>query len=400
MNNTFFTKKIAAIVIALAVVLPTTALAGYSYFNHSLSYIVDGTLPAAISVAINANPSSMTLPTNQTTLTWTTTGTPDSCTASNAWTGAKNAAGGSEVIGGLTVGSYVYDITCSKAGSQNASASALVVVSEASGTLAANDCTIASGGSTCSSSVTWTTSNLSANPTSITRNTGTPASFTPSPLAGGSQPVTLDYGTTTFYLYHNSALLAQDGGTASCTSGTSWDGNSCETAAGVTANLSANPTSIIGGDSSNLTWSSSGATSCTGTNFSTGFSNATSGNTDVYPLSTTVYTVTCSGPGGSAQDDATVTVSGSPQCSDDDDNDGDTKIDYPNDPGCTSPFDDDETNALPECSDNIDNDDTEDILVDTDDPGCHTDGNAANPASYDANDNDEGNRRKPIFIEF
>jgi hypothetical protein len=41
----------------------------------------------------------------------------------------------------------------------------------------------------------------------------------------------------------------------------------------------------------------------------------------------------------------------------------------------------------PQCSDIIDNDG--DGYVDANDPGCHSDGNTANPASYDPNDNDE-----------
>jgi uncharacterized protein YxjI len=43
----------------------------------------------------------------------------------------------------------------------------------------------------------------------------------------------------------------------------------------------------------------------------------------------------------------------------------------------------------PQCSDGIDNTDPEDVLIDANDPGCHSDGNTANPASYDPNDNDE-----------
>ncbi len=42
-----------------------------------------------------------------------------------------------------------------------------------------------------------------------------------------------------------------------------------------------------------------------------------------------------------------------------------------------------------QCSDTVDNTDAEDTLVDAADPGCHTDGNAANSGSYDAQDNDE-----------
>jgi len=43
----------------------------------------------------------------------------------------------------------------------------------------------------------------------------------------------------------------------------------------------------------------------------------------------------------------------------------------------------------PQCSDGVDNDDSEDTLADELDPGCHTDGNASNSESYDANDNNE-----------
>lgn len=51
---------------------------------------------------------------------------------------------------------------------------------------------------------------------------------------------------------------------------------------------------------------------------------------------------------------------------------------------CTVTFTD---SAQPQCADGIDNDD--DSLVDSDDPGCHTDGNASNQSSYDASLDDE-----------
>ena len=41
----------------------------------------------------------------------------------------------------------------------------------------------------------------------------------------------------------------------------------------------------------------------------------------------------------------------------------------------------------PECSDTQDN--AGDGVIDADDPGCHTDGDATNPDSYDATDDDE-----------
>lgn len=71
---------------------------------------------------------------------------------------------------------------------------------------------------------------------------------------------------------------------------------------------------------------------------------------------------------------------GKPACKDGKDNDADGLIDYPADPGCTSPEDRDEYNApqaeQPQCSDSVDNDG--DGLVDLNDPGCS-----------DANDNSE-----------
>ena len=84
--------------------------------------------------------------------------------------------------------------------------------------------------------------------------------------------------------------------------------------------------------------------------------------------------------GGAASCRTTVTVdpAGAPQCSDSIDNDGDTLIDFPNDPGCADATDDDETDAqVAQCDDGIDNDG--DGLIDFPvDPGCD-----------DANDVDE-----------
>jgi uncharacterized repeat protein (TIGR01451 family) len=73
-----------------------------------------------------------------------------------------------------------------------------------------------------------------------------------------------------------------------------------------TASITADPNPITAGDSSTLTWTSTDATACTGTGFSTG--GATSGHVIVSPSSTTTYSVSCTGPGGSANDSTTLTV--------------------------------------------------------------------------------------------
>lgn len=87
-----------------------------------------------------------------------------------------------------------------------------------------------------------------------------------------------------------------------------------------------------------------------------------------------------------------------PQCSDGADNDADGVVDSA-DPGCHTdgnaanptsynPADNDETN-VPQCSDGGDNDG--DGVADTADPGCHTDGDPSNAASFDPADDDERN---------
>ena len=61
-------------------------------------------------------------------------------------------------------------------------------------------------------------------------------------------------------------------------------------------------------------------------------------------------------------------VFGPPACSDGVDDDGDGKIDFPNDPGCASANDASELDASKPCDDGVDNDG--DGKVDTADPGC------------------------------
>jgi hypothetical protein len=91
-----------------------------------------------------------------------------------------------------------------------------------------------------------------------------------------------------------------------------------------------------------------------------------------------------------------------PECSDTADNDGDGVIDA-QDPGCHTDGDatnpgsydpNDDSEASTQCSDAADND--ADGVIDAKDPGCHTDGDATNAASYDPTDNDETNGGGPL----
>jgi hypothetical protein len=76
-----------------------------------------------------------------------------------------------------------------------------------------------------------------------------------------------------------------------------------------------------------------------------------------------------------------------PLCSNGRDDDGDTKVDFPADPGCTDALDQDETDPAPtpQCADSKDNDG--DGKVDAEDPGCTS-----------ATDNDESDGVTPTTI--
>jgi peptidoglycan-associated lipoprotein len=77
-----------------------------------------------------------------------------------------------------------------------------------------------------------------------------------------------------------------------------------------TVSLQANPTSVTKGDSTTLSWTSTDATQLT---ISPDVGAVTAqGSTKVTPSDSTTYTITASGPGGSADSSARVTVSAPP----------------------------------------------------------------------------------------
>lgn len=95
-----------------------------------------------------------------------------------------------------------------------------------SGTISATDCTISLNASTCGTKVTWITANLTSGSTEVTRNNpeGTHVS---SLTSGTNVDNTVNYGQSTFFLYHNISgiptILAQKTIIASCATGTVYD---------------------------------------------------------------------------------------------------------------------------------------------------------------------------------
>ena len=186
-----------------------------------------------------------------------------------------------------------------------------------SGTISATSCTIPANASTCTSSVSWTTANLVGATTEVTRDnpSNTHVSWNTS---GTNVSNVINHGVSNFYLYNSADVnpLASTSVSADCTPGvTTWSvtNNRCENIPppSPTATIIANPTSVVKGSSSTISWSSTNASSCTGTNFSTG--NATSGQVTVTPNNTTTYSLVCTGVATQASDQATVTVTVNPK---------------------------------------------------------------------------------------
>ena len=142
-----------------------------------------------------------------------------------------------------------------------------------------------------SSTLTWTSNNT----------TSCSATWTSSTAVNGSQSVSPNSSTT------YSITCSSPSGDANDSASITVDGVPPPAAPSVS--LAANPSSITAGQSSTLTWTSNNTTSCSATWTS---STAVNGSQPVSPGSSSSYTITCSGPGGNASDNASITVNGVP----------------------------------------------------------------------------------------
>jgi hypothetical protein len=255
--------------------------------------IVPATAAAnAPNISFSASPTSVQAGGNS-TLTWSATNA-TSCTASGGWSGTK-ATSGSQSVGPINT-STDYVLSCSNA---TASSSRSVTVAVATPpppaptvTLNANPLNVASGGST---QLTWSSTNANS-----------------CTASGGWSGTKATSGNQTISNLTNNTMF-----TLQCTGG----GGSAQQSVTVTVTgappaptvtLSANPTTVGSGQSSALTWSSTNATSCTASGGWSG-TKATSGNQSTGALSaTTMFTLACTGSGGTAQRSVTVTVSSGP----------------------------------------------------------------------------------------
>ncbi len=181
-------------------------------------------------------------------------------------------------------------------------------------TISPSSCTIGPNQSTCTTGATWSTQNVTS-PAVVDRNTGNTLSTSANRL---TPPLTVwvTFPSTTFDLKNGASILDTEVATASCASGTSWNGSMCVNIVvnQPSVNLTANPTSISSGDPTQLTLSSNNVTSCSA-NSSPSNSQWTGGKningTFSYTISnltsTTTFSVTCIGTNGQQVNDS-VTV--------------------------------------------------------------------------------------------
>lgn len=157
----------------------------------------------------------------------------------------------------------------------------------ASVTLSASAGSVAAGGSVV---LTWSSSGTS----SCTASGG----WSGSRAISGSQTVGPINQTSTYTL----SCSGEGGGAVRQVTVQVGNGN------GVTVNLSASPSAVAAGNNSTLTWSSSGASSCTASGGWSG-SRATSGSFTVGPINArTTYQLNCTGAAGNGVGMVTVEV--------------------------------------------------------------------------------------------
>ncbi len=162
-------------------------------------------------------------------------------------------------------------------------------------TLDAAPGTVAAGGF---SSLTWTTTDATA----CVGTGGTAAWPGPKSVSNGSENVGPLAATTMFSLScAGPGGAAQRGATITVTGGGG--------PAAPTLTLSATPTSVTSGGSTQLSWSTTNAMACTASGGWSG-GRGTSGNETIGGLTaTTTFTLQCSGGGGAVTQNASVTVS-------------------------------------------------------------------------------------------
>lgn len=241
------------------------------------------TLPPAPVITLTATPSAVAAGATS-SLSWSSTNA-TTCTASGAWSGTLPAAGSQQV--GPLAAAMTYTLSCSGLGGSSQQSVSVDVVPAPTITFSASPNPIVAGSS---STLTWTSTNATA--------CAPGGAWSGAIGTSGSQSV----GPLTTTTSYGIACSGVGGTTQQLVVVTV----SVPSAPIVT--LTVNPSTIPSGASTTLTWSSTGAASCTAGG-GWGGAQATSGTQVVGPLTANAtYSLVCTGPGGMGQQAVTVTV--------------------------------------------------------------------------------------------
>jgi len=242
-------------------------------------------VPAVPMVSFNATPSTI-VKGSSAVLSWTSTNT-SSCVASGSWTGVKPLAG-KQTTGSLQA-SGTYTLKCTGTGG-SATQSTTVTVDPSSGaptvSLSVGPSAVKSGGK---STLTWS----STNATSCTAS----GDWSGAKALKGSQSTGALTKSVTYTL-----TCKGPKGTAAQSATVS------VTAPAPTISISANPSTITAGESAILTWVADNASRCTASGPWSGSQPASGSQTTGTLQASTTYSLTCSGPGGVATQEVTVSV--------------------------------------------------------------------------------------------
>jgi hypothetical protein len=319
---------------------------------------------ATPTVNLSVGPSAVTTG-GSATLNWTATNS-TACFASGAWSGSK-AIHGSQSTGALTANA-TYVLTCAGAGGKAAQSATVSVSPHPSVTvsLSASPSTVASGGT---SKLTWTSSNATSctasggwSGTKVVNGSQATAALTSTATYGltctgkggsATQSVTVSVTSpapvvhliaspSTVASGETSTLRWSSSNATSCVASGAWGGTKAISGSQTTSALTssatyglrcsgsggsalqsttlsvtspaptiafrASPSTVASGGSSSLNWSATHATSCTASGGWSGTKSA-SGSQSTGALKTNeTYGIMCIGPGGSATQSVTVSV--------------------------------------------------------------------------------------------
>ncbi|MEO8105603.1 MAG: hypothetical protein ABI602_04700 [Candidatus Saccharibacteria bacterium] len=247
-------------------------------------------------VTISNNPLGPITPGSAVALSWSTTNSPTSCTASGDWSGAK-AASGSENSGPLnSIKTYFFTITCQNAsGGTNDTAAVQVLPNAPAVSLTVSPNAMFVGNS---ATINWSATN---SPTSCTAS----GDWSGLKTASGSVSTgVLNTAKTYFY-------------SLSCTNagGTGFTNNVALTVSlppPPVVSISINPISLTSGSSATISWSATNSpTSCTASGDWSG-AKAASGTQNTGTLTTVrtyTYSLNCTNAGGGGSSSTSVDVS-------------------------------------------------------------------------------------------